>query len=90
MERIMNKCPVCAGKLVYSSLMQFSLDYGIKRNGELSTRAKKSDVSPMECGFISCTNPKCDFLTNCDLECENYPEISIYQQNGAFYYDVTE
>lgn len=85
MAKILSKCPICGGRLVYSLLMQFTKDYQIRLNGRLSKNSKNSDVSPMDCGFISCTD--CDFLTNCDLEYEKNHNIKIYQENGVFMYE---
>lgn len=85
MAKILNKCPICGARLEYSDLMQFSKDYQIKLNGRLSKNSKNSSVSPMECGFISCTS--CDFHTNCDLECEENHNIKIYQEIGVYMYE---
>lgn len=30
MAKILNKCPICGGRLEYSTLMQFTKDYQIK------------------------------------------------------------
>jgi len=79
MDKILNKCPICGARLEYSVLMQFSKDYQIKLNGRLSKNSKNSDVSPMECGFISCTA--------CDLECEEDHNIKIYQEDGVYMYE---
>lgn len=84
--KILNKCPICGGKLEYYELMQYSLDYKIKKNGRLAKRYKKGEAGPMECGFIGCTI--CDFLTNCDLEVEEkYRFIRIYQKGEVFMYE---
>lgn len=85
MTKILNKCPICGGRLEYSMLMQFTKDYQIKLNGRLAKNSKNSDVFPMECGFISCT--ACDFHTNCDLECEEDHNIKIYQEDGVYMYE---
>lgn len=85
MTKILNKCPICGERLEYSALMQFTKDYQIKLNGKLSKNSKNSDVSPMECGFISCT--ACNFHTNCDLKCEENHNIKIYQKNGVYLYE---
>ena len=47
MAKILNKCPICGGRLEYSALMQFTKDYQIKLNGRLSKNSKNSDVSPI-------------------------------------------
>lgn len=85
MAKILNKCPNCGGRLEYSNLMQYSKDYQIKLNGRLAKHYKNSDISPVECGFISCT--ACNFHTNCDLEVEENHNIKIYQENGVYMYE---
>lgn len=87
MEKLLNKCPICGSKIVYSALMQYSLNSQIKRNGELSVNTKKRDEGSMECGFIYCNNPDCDFVTDCDLNCDNYRNIKIWQSGNKFYYE---
>lgn len=86
--KILNKCPVCGGKLEYSHLNQYANVYSIKSNGELSKRKRKEDIGSMDCGFISCTD--CDFVTNCDLECESHKNIEILQINDKYYYDYDD
>lgn len=89
MKKILSKCPVCSNKLEYSNLMQYSNVYGIKKNGELTEkRIRKEDVGSMECGFISCSNESCDFVTDCDLVSENYPDIKVWQEGSKLYYSV--
>lgn len=85
MAKILNRCPICGGRLEYSDLMQYSKDYQIKLNGRLSKNSKNSDIAPMECGFISCT--ACDFHTNCELKVEGNYNIKIYQQGEVFMYE---
>ena len=36
MTKILNKCPICGGRLEYSILMQFTKDFQIKSNGKLA------------------------------------------------------
>lgn len=86
MEKLLNKCPICGEKLIYSALMQYSLNFQLKRNGELSSKGKKRDEGSMECGYIYCTNSNCNFITDCDLDCENHPNIKIYQSGNKYYY----
>lgn len=83
MEEILNKCPVCGSNLEYHSLYQFSKVYKILKSGKLSSRPKRDDECPMECGFISCMNPDCEFYTNCDLEVEMMGNIT-YIRKGKF------
>lgn len=86
MEKLLNKCPICGEKLIYSALMQYSLDFQLKRNGELSANGKKGNEGSMECGYICCTNSNCNFATDCDLKCNNYRNIKIWQSGNKFYY----
>lgn len=90
MGAILNKCPICGSRLTYSALMQYSLDYQIKRNGELAKKCKKQDIGSMECGYIFCENPDCDFKTDCDLDSENHKCINIWQEGDKFYYEDIE
>lgn len=84
MSEILNKCPVCGSELEYNSLYQFLKVYKILKNGKLSSRPKRNeDICSMECGFISCTNPDCNFRTNCDLEVEENREYRIYQSGDV-------
>lgn len=88
MSRILNKCPICGGKLEYNMLCQYTDVFGIKRNGELTKKRKKTeDNGPMECGFISCING--DFITDCDLSVTvpQNSKITIFQQSGCYYYE---
>lgn len=87
MKKILNKCPLCGGKLKYSALMQYSCVHTIKSNGELSKKVKKEDIGPMECGFISCSNSECNFTTNCDLECEEHKNIEIWLDGDKYFYN---
>lgn len=88
MSKILNKCPICGGKLIYSQLMQYSNIYSIKINGTLSkNRIRKEDNGPMECGFISCVNEECDFNTDTDHNCDAYPNIKIWQEDCVLFYE---
>lgn len=40
MTKILNKCPICGGRLEYSILMQFTKDFQIKLNGKLAKTPK--------------------------------------------------
>lgn len=86
-EKVLNKCPICGAELEYVSLYQYSKVYRILKNGRVSKTMKyKRDEGPMEVGFISCSN--CDFHTDCDLDCEDYKEIYIYEtDNRTFVYE---
>jgi hypothetical protein len=68
-------------------MMSFTFDSIIKQNGEISAKEKKGDVGSLECGFISCTNNDCNFITDCDWKCSGYPHIKIWQHGSAFYYE---
>lgn len=86
-EKILNKCPLCGAGLEYSSLYQFSKVYKILKNGTLSSTSKKRYEGSMECGFISCSNEKCNFHTDCDLDVIDYKEFHIYQDGETFIYE---
>ena len=85
MAKVLNKCPICGGKLEFCSLYQYSYDYTIKKNGELSKKAKKSDACSMDCGFIYCQNE--DFVTDFDLVCTTNKNIKIWEEHGKFMYE---
>lgn len=87
MEKILHKCPICGGKLIYSALYQYALNYGIKSNGTLTKSRKKEDIGPMECGFIYCANEDCDFTTDCDLDSTEYTNIKIFQRGDTYFYE---
>lgn len=42
--KILNKCPICGGKLEYNMLCQYTNIYGIKRNGDLTERRKRKET----------------------------------------------
>lgn len=90
-EKILNECPICGAKLEYIALYQYELAFDITKAGRLTKRHKrKADIGPMECGFITCTNRECDFLTNCDFEAENHRDIKIFQEGYTFKYTEEE
>lgn len=85
--KILNKCPICGGKLEYNMLCQYSNVYDIKRNGDLAKRRKrKEDAGSIECGFISCVNG--DFLTDCELNViePRINRIKVFQGNDGYYH----
>ena len=82
---ILNKCPICGSELEYNSLYQFTKIYKVLKNGKC-----KDDACPMECGFISCINPDCDFHTNCDLEVEGNGKYNIYQSGDVYNIEIDE
>lgn len=90
MAKILNKCPLCGNRLQYSRMMSFTYNSILKLNGEPSAKKKKSEAGSLECGFLSCTNGECDFVTDCDLQCERKYHIKIWEEDGKFYYDDTE
>lgn len=88
--KLLNKCPICGSSLEYSSLMQYSNVYKVLHNGELSKkRIRKEDNGSMECGYYSCTNPDCDFVTDCEMNVMNHNEIKLCLKDGKIYYDKT-
>lgn len=87
--KILNECPLCGKQLEYNDLNQYSNVYAILGNGKLSkTRKRKEDNGSMECGFISCTNKNCGFVTDCDLDVFDERDIQVFQTNGVFKYTI--
>ena len=92
-EKVLNKCPICECELEYVELNQYSSAYRILKNGKVSkTRKYKRDEGPMECGFICCSNPDCNFHTDCDYYTDTtgqYNHIYIHESDeGKFMIDV--
>lgn len=88
-EKILNRCPYCNSVLEYNMLMQYSNVYKILNNGTLSKqRIRKEDDCSMECGFISCSNPDCDFSTDCDLDVNDDTSIHIWQDGDKLKYTI--
>ncbi len=86
-DKVLNSCPICGGTLEFYSLMQYSDVYKVKQNGKISThRLRKEDNGSLECGFFSCTNKECDFVTDCDFICIKH-NIKIWEKNEKFFYD---
>lgn len=57
--------------------------------GEVASRRKcKRDVGSMECGYIICTNEKCQFMTDCELEVANSKNIKIRQIGRKYVYEI--
>lgn len=88
-EKVLNKCPLCGAELEYNQLIQFSDVFKVLKNGTLAKNRKyRREEGSMDCGFLSCT--KCDFYTDCDLNCEDNKEIHIWQDGSAFMYTQDE
>lgn len=49
--KILNKCPICGGKLEYNTLCQYTNVYYVEKNGDL-TKQRKEDNGPMDCSFF--------------------------------------
>ena len=88
MKKLLNKCPVCGCRLVYSAYIQYTLDSKIKRNGEISKSTSKSGSNSMECGYLSCENADCDFVTNTNFVCSDHKDIRIDFDGTKFYYEI--
>lgn len=85
--KLFNECPVCGSTIEYSALMQYSNVYKVLQNGELSkNRIRKEDNGSMECGYYSCTNPDCDFATDCELRVVSHKGIELECRDGKIYY----
>ena len=92
-EKILNKCPICGEELEFVELNQYSNVYRILKNGKVSkTKKYRRDEGSMECAFITCSNPNCDFYTDCDYDTDTtgqYNHIYIHENNiGQFMIDV--
>lgn len=92
-EKILNKCPICGEELEFVELFQYSYVYRILKNGKVSkTKKFKRYEGPMECAFISCSNPDCDFHTDCDYDTDTtgqYNHIYIHENDeGQFMIDT--
>lgn len=87
-EKILNCCPVCGYPISVAHLYQSSHIFRILKNGtESKVRKQIRNEGPMECYFIQCENDSCDFVTDCDLECENHRNLHIWEDNeGIFCY----
>lgn len=83
---ILTCCPICGSHINLNEYMQFTYGYRITKKGKPSKSRKKSDICPMECSFLSCENPDCNFRTDCDLSCDNYPDIEIWIKDMSYYY----
>ena len=85
---ILKSCPICGGRLMVNSLMQYTVVTPINmRNGKAATSlVHKEDSGPMDASFISCENfEKCGFLTDCELHCSNHPELRISYEKGRYW-----
>ena len=96
-EKILNKCPLCGSRIKYMELCQYSEIFLIKKNGELSKHFTKDYYGSMECGCIVCTNDRCNFKTDFELNVSDevsknlHNKIHIYMKNdGVFYYEEIE
>jgi hypothetical protein len=82
---ILNKCPICGGKLYEDSLYQYSIIYEIGKSGKILKGTKKrQDNGPMDSTAIRCENN--DFATDYDLdiiEPHDFGEIDI--KNDKYY-----
>lgn len=92
-EEVLNKCPLCGAELEYVVLNQYSNVYRILKNGKVSkTRKLRRDEGPMDCAFIACSNPNCEFHTDCDYGTDTtgaYEAIYIHQADeGQFMIDI--
>lgn len=92
-EKILSACPICGEELEFVELHQCSYVYRILKNGKVSkTRKYKSYDGPMECAFISCSNPDCNFHTDCDYNTDTtgrYNHIYIHESDiGQFMIDT--
>lgn len=75
MKTVLNKCPLCGGRIAYTRYHQYSRDYLVKKNGTLSSKpSKKYADMDIDSGFLHCISPSCDWVTN-DRLVKHYKEI---------------
>lgn len=86
--KLLNKCPVCGSRLEYCAMMSCTEDRQIRLDGKQSVKSKRSEICSMECGFIVCKNPDCDFATDCDFTptSNEYGYLKIKPQGDIFLY----
>lgn len=88
--KLLNKCPVCGGRLREVAYYMFTREYLIKLNGEVSLAdCEKSKDTPSDypCS-IRCT--ECSFITGTDLEVIEPKDLDLYivkKEDGKYYYD---
>lgn len=63
--QLLNKCPICGGKLYEDNLYQYSRLYEIGKSGKVLSKYKKGDEGSMECSSIRCENE--DFYTDYEM-----------------------
>ena len=86
--QLLNKCPICGGKLHEDNLYQYSRLYEIGKSGKVLSKYKKVDAGPMNRICIVCENE--DFCTNYEwniIEPKDF-EGTIYFKNGKYYLDT--
>ena len=87
-KHILNKCPICGGRLYLDVLYQYSKVYPVARTGTPAySKVKKRDNGPMECSAIYCENE--DFRTDYEGYKVTEPAgsgIKITVENDKFYY----
>ena len=85
---LLNKCPVCGGRIYLDVLYQYSKVYPLSRTGiPAYSKMKKRDNGPMECSAIYCEND--DFRTDYDRYNVVEPKhsgIKITVEDDKFYY----
>lgn len=91
MANILNKCPICGGKLEQGSLYQYTRYHTIGKSGKVLRKgARREDNGPMEASFIVCVNE--DFMTDCEytVTVPNDSGIEISQHNDILYWESEE
>lgn len=86
--QLLNKCPVCGGKLYEDNLCQYSRLYEIGKSGKVLSKYKNVDIGPMDCSCIRCENE--DFYTDYEwniIEPKNF-EGTIDFKNSKYYLDT--
>ncbi len=85
---LLNKCPICGGKIYIDSLYQYSLVREIGKRGAPISKSKKVDDGSMECSCIYCENH--DFETDFDLNIVTPANLKwkVCSNNGKYYLDT--
>ena len=86
--QLLNKCPICGGKLYEDNLYQYSRIYEIGKSGKTLSKYKKGGDCPMECAQLYCENK--DFITDFEFNVEIPDEFDgrIIRENGKYYIDT--
>ena len=54
--RAISKCPHCGGRIIVSSLCQYTMEFWVKKDGTMSKKYKKCDNGPINSTIAYCEN----------------------------------